>query len=172
MPDLDEPIHLSAYNPQWPALFRAEAQRISTGLPADIAIEHIGSTSVPELLAKPIIDIMVGMEAHHNPESVRAALVALGYEDMGEAGVPDRIYFRRRTDIAFNIALVRRGNHVWISNLVLRDYLRRSPDARREYANTKRRAYESGIRSLLAYSDFKSAVLTRLLSEAREFKTL
>ena len=49
--DLDEAIHLSEYDPQWPILFGTEAQRISLGLPAEIAIEHIGSTAVPGLLA-------------------------------------------------------------------------------------------------------------------------
>ena len=58
---LDEPIHLSVYNPRWPAIYAAEARRISSGLPAtDIAIEHIGSTAVPGLVAKPIVDVMVG----------------------------------------------------------------------------------------------------------------
>jgi GrpB-like predicted nucleotidyltransferase (UPF0157 family) len=168
MADVDEPIHFSAYDPQWPTLFRAEAQRISARLPTDIAVEHIGSTSVPGLLAKPIVDIMVGTEAHHDLAAVRAALVALGYEDLDEAGVSGRIYLRRRADTAFNIALVRRGHSLWVSNLALRDYLRTSSEARREYTDMKRRAVESGIRSLLAYSDFKSAILRRLLGQALE----
>jgi GrpB-like predicted nucleotidyltransferase (UPF0157 family) len=164
--DLDEPIHLSAYDAQWPILFRAEAQRISAGLPADAAIEHIGSTSVSELMAKPIIDIMVGTEAHHDVRAMRAALDALGYEDMGEAGVPGRIYFRRRAGVAFNVALVVRGGPLWTSNLALRDYLRTTPEAARNYAEIKRKAFESGIRSLLAYSDYKAAVLKRLMDQA------
>jgi GrpB-like predicted nucleotidyltransferase (UPF0157 family) len=49
--DLDEAIHLSEYDPQWPILFGAEVQSISLGLPADVTIEHIGSTAVPGLLA-------------------------------------------------------------------------------------------------------------------------
>jgi GrpB-like predicted nucleotidyltransferase (UPF0157 family) len=164
--DLDEPIHLSAYDPQWPNLFEAEVQRLSLGLPAGVSMEHIGSTSVPGLLAKPSIDIMVGTEAHHNLELVRKTLVDLGYEDLGEAGVPGRIYFRRRTDAAFNIALVRRGGPLWVANLAFRYHLRTSAEARREYAETKRQAFDSGIRSLLAYSDYKSGVLSRLLSQA------
>ena len=67
-------------------LFAFEAQRIAAGLPADVA--------------------MVGGEPHHDAVATRSALAALGYEDMGEAGVPGRIYLRRRADTAFNIALV------------------------------------------------------------------
>src|SRR5947209_5375571 len=103
--------------------------------------EHIGS----RLDAKPIIDIMVGTEAHHNIEAVRSTLVYVGYEDMGEAGIPGRIYLRKRSAPAFNIALVERCGPVWISNLVFRDYLRKNPAARNEYTRIKIQAVESGI---------------------------
>src|SRR5690242_11200662 len=106
MSDVDEPIHLSGYDPQWPILFRDEKGRLSCSLPGDLAIEHIGSTSVPGMMAKPIIDIMVGTEAHHKIEEVRSVLGDLGYEDMGEAGIPGRIYLRKRSGPAFNIAIV------------------------------------------------------------------
>jgi GrpB-like predicted nucleotidyltransferase (UPF0157 family) len=166
MSDLDEAIHLSEHDPQWPILFGAEVQRVSLGLPADVMIEHIGSTAIPGLVAKPVIDIMVGTEPHHQIEAVRAVLVELGYEDMDEAGVPGRFYFRRRVGAAFNIALMSRGGPLWTANLAFRDYLRTSPDARREYSEIKRQAFNNGIRSLLAYSDYKSAVLSRLMAEA------
>jgi GrpB-like predicted nucleotidyltransferase (UPF0157 family) len=168
--DLDEAIHLSEYDSQWPILFGAEVRRISFGLPADVTIEHIGSTAVPGLVAKPIIDIMVGTEPHHEVEALRAALVDLGYEDMGEAGVPGRIYFRRRIGGAFNIALLPRGGPLWVANLAFRDHLRTSADARREYAETKRQAFDGGIRSLLAYSDYKSALVSTLVVQALERK--
>jgi len=129
-------------------------------------MEHIGSTSVPGLMAKPIIDIMVGTEAHHNIEEVRSMLVYLGYEDMGEAGIPGRIYLRKRSAPGFNIALVERYGPLWVSNLLFRDYLRKNPEARDEYTRIKLQAVESGISSLLRYSDFKNATLSLLLSRA------
>jgi GrpB-like predicted nucleotidyltransferase (UPF0157 family) len=168
MRELDEPIHLSEYDPHWPILFDAERYRISLNLSTDCTIEHIGSTAVSGLLAKPIVDIMVGTEPRHTLESVRARLVDLGYEDMGEAGVPGRIYFRRRIGPAFNIALVRRGDPVWVANLAFRDYLRTSQKARQEYADAKRQAFDSGAHSLLVYSDSKTAVVARLITEALE----
>ena len=88
MKELDEPIHLCSYDEQWPKLYTLEAQRMAEELPADVVIEHIGSTAVPGLLAKPIIDMMIGMEPHHNHQRVRSVLVTIGYEDMGKAGVP------------------------------------------------------------------------------------
>lgn len=167
---VEESVHISAYDPQWPVLFGDEACRISGGLPEDLAIEHIGSTAVPGLAAKPIIDIMVGAEAYHDITGVRAALAALDYEDLGEAGVPGRIYFRRRAGTAFNIALVARGDPLWTCNLALRNYLRTNPDAAREYADVKYEAFNRGTRSLLAYSAYKSAVVTRLIDQALQSK--
>jgi GrpB-like predicted nucleotidyltransferase (UPF0157 family) len=164
--ELDEAIHLCAYEQQWPNLFADESRRIAVELPADIAIEHIGSTAVPGLLAKPIIDLMLGMAPRCSVDYVRSQLAALGYQDMGEAGVPGRIYFRRRASAAFNVALVIRDSSIWIANLALRDYLRANPDAAREYAEAKRSALNRGIRSLLAYSDYKSDVIARLISQA------
>jgi GrpB-like predicted nucleotidyltransferase (UPF0157 family) len=82
LPELDEPIPLCAYKPQWPVLFTSEAVQLRAALPVDIAIEHIGSTAVPGLLAKPIIDIMIGAEPHHGVDGLRSKLAALGYEDM------------------------------------------------------------------------------------------
>lgn len=170
MADLDEPIHLSAYDPQWPLHFEVERQRLSAVLPVGSTVEHIGSTSVPGLLAKPILDIMVGWERRHDREAMRKALSNCGYEDLGEAGVPGRLYFRHRREIAFNIALVQHGGSLWAANLAFRHYLRTSAEARLEYAETKRRAFASGIRSLLAYSDFKTEVLSRLMNQALEHR--
>jgi GrpB-like predicted nucleotidyltransferase (UPF0157 family) len=164
--EIDEPIHLSPYDSRWPALFQAEERRLSVALPPDIAIEHIGSTSVPGLIAKPIVDIMIGTPAHHDVPAVRGLLVSLGYEDMGEAGVSGRVYLRRRTGPAFNAALVEWAGPHWRTNLALREYLRTHPEAALNYANIKRNAFESGARSLLAYSDFKSSFLSRLIHRA------
>lgn len=90
--------------------------------------------AVARALPRRIIDIMVGIRAQHDMTAMRAAVAALDYEDMGEAGVPGRIYFRRRAGAAFNIALVPLGGHLWTCNLALRDYLRKSPEAARDYA--------------------------------------
>ena len=166
MGELDEPVHLCAYDPRWPALFESEARRIEAGLPAKVAIEHIGSTAVEGLLAKPVIDLMLGMEPRHSMAGLRSALAALGYEDLGEAGVPGRLYLRRRAETAFNIALVSRGGSIWIANLALRDCLRTNPGAAHEYVEIKRAAFRSGIRSLLAYSDYKSAFVASLIGRA------
>ena len=171
MAALDEPICFTDHNPRWFEYYAIEAARISSGLPADdIVVEHIGSTAVPGLVAKPIIDLMVGTKESTHLAGVRAAMVTLGYEDLGEAGVPGRIYLRRRDEQAFNVALVEYDGNHWKSNLAIRDFLRSNPAAAREYGEIKATAFEQGFRSLLAYSDFKGAFIAKLLRQALTVK--
>jgi|SRR6185437_1086140 len=167
MPEIDEPVHLSPYNLKWPALFADEAERIASGVPIQIAVEHIGSTSVAGLAAKAIIDIMVGIQAQHT-ESVRRSLRSLGYDDLGEAGVPGRLYFRKRIPHAFNVHVVHQDGPIWKSNIALREYLRHNSEAARQYAEVKRSAIESGATMLLSYSEYKREIVTELITRAMD----
>src|SRR5581483_3531895 len=167
MPEIDEPVHLSPYNPKWPALFADEAGRIASGVPVQIAVEHIGSTSVAGLPAKPIIDIMVGIQAQ-DTQSVRRSLRSLGYDDLGEAGVPGRLYFRRRVPYSFNVHVVHQDGLIWRSNIALREYLRQHSEAARQYAEIKRSAIESGATMLFSYSEYKREIVTELIRRAMD----
>src|SRR5581483_4932404 len=88
------PIRIVAYDPLWPREFEAEAERIARAC-ADLPLqlEHIGSTAVPDLAAKPVIDIMAGVPPRAHREPYIAALVSLGYEHRGAYGIPGRDYF-------------------------------------------------------------------------------
>ena len=162
----DEPVHLSDYRPEWPDLFATEAERISRVLPELMTIEHIGSTAVPGLPSKPIVDLMVGVGAQHELPEARRRLVESGYEDLGEAGVPGRIYLRQRSGQPYNIALVLRCGPIWNANLALREYLRTHPHEVHRYAEIKRSAVEGGAGSLLAYSAYKAAFLSGMIRRA------
>ena len=101
-------------------------------------------------------------------EELRPRVLALGYEDLGEAGVPGRIYFRKRTALrAFNLALVEHDGPLWRDNLAVRDYSARTLRRRRKYAAAKRAAIDSGARTLLAYSAAKATGLAALVEQAR-----
>jgi len=167
LPHIDEPIHLSEPQDQWPQLFEQERQRLVAGLAERVdAIEHIGSTAVPGLIAKPIVDILVGMRSYPPSDTTLSVLVALGYELLGEAGVPNRTYLRRRSDANFNLHVVEVGSSHWRANLALRRLLRASPSARTRYSEAKRQAVASGANMLLTYSDAKASVIAELLAEA------
>lgn len=166
---LDETVELVPHDPSWPAKFAAERARLADTLtlPAD-DFEHIGSTAVPGLSAKPVIDMMLGVPQLSRTREIISRLGILGYENFGAAGVPGRIYLRLRGQRSFNLHLVERGGEHWTNNLALRELLRADPAARARYAAGKRAALESGGDRLLAYSAAKNAVVTELLAAARQ----
>jgi len=168
MDTLDEPVRLVAYDPHWPVLFRQEAELLRGALPVRRdAIEHIGSTAVPGMPAKPTIDIMIGVAALPPGTDIEHALSARGYESLGEAGVPDRLHFRLRDGRrSFNIHVVERGGRHWRSNIAFRDYLRSDADARAQYAEAKQSAIGGGATMLIAYSEKKAAVVSELVTKA------
>src|SRR4051812_40541019 len=97
MPELDEPVDLVEHRLEWAAEFAFEQSRLAGALSLEPAsIQHIGSTSVPELVAKPIIDIMVGLPRYPPSDATTQQLARLGYESLGEAGVLGRSYYRLR----------------------------------------------------------------------------
>jgi GrpB-like predicted nucleotidyltransferase (UPF0157 family)/ribosomal protein S18 acetylase RimI-like enzyme len=170
MKKLNESVHVGEYDPAWPRAFAGEAPALAQALPAGARIEHIGSTSVPGLAAKPIVDIQVGVT--EPPEEARFAgvLALLGYECLGEAGVPGRLYFRKRSPQSFNVHVVELGGAHWQSNLALRDYLRAVPAAAARYGQHKRALVAAGAQELLAYSQGKTAVVEELIAEARRWR--
>jgi GrpB-like predicted nucleotidyltransferase (UPF0157 family) len=167
MPHIDEPVSVSPHQPSWPAQFAAEHRRIGAALHVDPAdLEHIGSTAVPDLAAKPIVDLMLGINSYPPSPALVQEIERLGYEPLGEAGVPGRLYFRLRSATHANLHVVRKGSAHWVNNLALREHLRTHASARERYAQAKLAAIAAGATSLLAYSAAKAKVLSSLLQEA------
>ena len=140
----DEPIIVVPYHPRWPELFEEERARIEQAIgPWVKEIEHVGSTAVPGLAAKPIIDIMVGVRSLKDSPILVERLSGIGYRYLPELErvFPLRRYFQklregRRTH---QIHLVERSNSEWWERHILfRDYLREHPEATEEYAHLKR----------------------------------
>lgn len=168
--DVDEPVHLVPYDPAWPEIYDQERFRIALAFgvfPNSGLLQHIGSTAVPGLIAKPVIDIMLGVRGWPPPEKLLAGLTGLGYENLGEAGVPGRIYLRRRADREFNAHVVERNGTHWTHNLALRDHLRAESAAREKYATAKIAAMTRGGGKLLAYSEAKAEAVAELIRAAR-----
>lgn len=156
---VDEPVEVVAYDPAWPERFAAERERIAAVLCGhDVAVEHVGSTAVPGLDAKPIVDVMLGAAAD---------VVLPGYKDLGAAGVPGRRYLRRRGAEPVNVHVVERGGRLWHDNLLVRDFLRAHAGARERYAAVKRRAAAQAPESLLRYSGLKAATMQALVAVSR-----
>jgi len=169
--EIDEPILVVPYDEQWAHLFEQEKSVISAMFgETAVEIQHFGSTSVPGMLAKPIIDILVGVRTLEIGHSILEALAQRGYEGFGESGVKGRLYFRLRQEQeqAYNLAVVLWGGEQWVNNLLIRDFLRADPDAARQYSERKQSTINRGMTTLLAYSDDKAEYVSRLLERAKQ----
>lgn len=164
---IDEPIHLESHKPIWQHYFNQEQKRIQNTLQIELnAIQHIGSTAIFGIDAKPVIDIMIGLQSFPPSQHLSEQLMYLGYEALGEASVSDRLYFRYRNSQRFNLHIVEQNGRHWKCNLAFRDYLRAFPEEAKRYEVAKKEAIQSGATSLLAYSEAKSAVIAKLMSQA------
>ncbi|MFD6274805.1 GrpB family protein [Streptomyces sp. NPDC060209] len=167
MVDLDEPIHVVAYDPAWAETGHALVRDISRQLVwASADVEHIGSTSVPGLDAKPVIDVQVGCASAHIPAVVED-IQRLGFEHLGPAGVPGREYLRRRSEPPANVHVMERDGQLWKDNILFRNFLISRPDLARRYARTKREAADQAS-TLLAYSALKARTITEIMAAARQ----
>lgn len=143
-PEEGKPVIIAAYDPGWKDEYTREAQRIRAHIGARVeAVEHIGSTAVPGLAAKPIIDLMAGVADLDAADACIGALESLGYEYVPEfeGTMPDRRYFRRLTadgTPTHHLHMVVTGDDFWVRHIEFRDYLRAHPDVVREYAALKR----------------------------------
>ena len=121
-------VVVTEYDPAWPREFEREAELLLRVFGANLAaIHHIGSTAVPGLAAKPIVDIMPAVYDLEAVDAHRADFEALGYEYLGEFGIPGRRYMCKGGD--------ERTHQVHVA---FRDYLRSHPEVCRKYAALKR----------------------------------
>jgi GrpB-like predicted nucleotidyltransferase (UPF0157 family) len=162
-------VLLSPYDATWPLEFAAEADRIERACRGlALRLEHIGSTSVPGLSAKPVIDILAGRPGNISGEVYVAAFRQLGYEHKGAYGVPGRNYFRRGTPRTHHVHLVSWSSATWEDHLLFRDYLRAHEDVAREYETLKREIMALYLQDKERYTDAKGPFVRSVVRRARE----
>jgi GrpB-like predicted nucleotidyltransferase (UPF0157 family) len=129
------PIVVTDYNPAWPALFEQERERLDTALGSlVVTIEHVGSTAVPGLGAKPIIDLLVGVRSLEEAQSrCIEVFQSLRYTYMPEyrSWLPDELFFRKGVPGPWthHVHVMEPTKPGWERRLLFRDYLRAHPDA-------------------------------------------
>jgi GrpB-like predicted nucleotidyltransferase (UPF0157 family) len=164
---LSERVELSDHDPSWADAFEAERVRLAPVFEGSVVgIEHIGSTSVPELCAKPIVDILVGLEQLELTDEQVAAMEELGYEYLGEYGLTGRLFFRKGHPRTHNVHVVEHGGEHWERQLLFRDALRSDPEERRSYDAFKRRLAAEG-HSREVYTELKTPVIREIEARAR-----
>jgi len=165
-----QPIVIADHDPTWPEAFARSAHVICEACGAlVIAIEHIGSTSVPGLAAKPIIDIMPMLASFEDGFACVAPLEALGYESRGEFGIPGRHYFVRDADAGppEHVHMYASGADEAVRHLLLRDYLRTHPGRAASYAALKRGLAVRFRDDREAYSEAKTDFILETVALAR-----
>lgn len=134
-------VRVVPYDARWPALFRAEATRLAraisaAGIPA-LILEPVGSTAVPGLAAKPILDLAAGRRSEISADDYVPVLEAAGYVYRGNSGLPGREFFRRGDPRSHHLHLVECGGWHWRRYLGFRDALRADAVLRDAYAALK-----------------------------------
>ncbi|ELQ6263115.1 GrpB family protein [Cronobacter malonaticus] len=161
-------IMLEPYNPAWTAQFAEEEKRVREALgDVALAVHHIGSTSVPGLAAKPVIDMLVEVLSLDALDACNAAMQALGYTPRGEYGIPGRRYFIKGEAVRTHHihAFVAASDHV-TRHLAFRDYLRRHDDVMQEYAQIKFAAARDSSFQSDIYSELKNDFIARVEQQA------
>ncbi len=169
--EVDEAIDVVSYNPEWPQLFVEEAKRLQGSITEKVnVVEHFGSTSVPGMSGKPVVDLLFGVDDMEQAHRVAEQIAELGYENLGEVLVPGRVYLRRRGEINFNAVIVVEDGDLWNYFKLVRDYLRAHPDEVAAYSKEKWATIESGASMFLSYSYKKGPFLKALAERAIAWK--
>ena len=161
------PITLAEYDPEWAVLFTREASRIRAILGRDaVLVEHVGSTSVPGLAAKPIIDIVLAVPDSADEPAYALAMTAAGYV----LWVREPDWFEHRLfkgpDTDINLHVFTAGASQIDRMLLFRDWLRASEADRDAYLKVKRELAQRTWRHIQHYADAKTAIVQQIMERA------
>jgi len=163
-------LEIAPYREEWASLYEIEAERIRSACGGTvIAIEHIGSTAVPGLAAKPVLDIMPGLAKVENGHATVEPMAQLGYEYHGEHGMPGRLHYDRRHAgrCIVHVHMFEVGTDDWERHLLFRDYLRSHPEAAREYEALKKALSARFQTDRVAYTNGKTEFIESVVERSR-----
>lgn len=162
-------VEVVPHDAAWRSKFVDESNLITPVLGDNLVIiHHIGSTSIPGIYAKPIIDILVEVKDITKVDEPNAAMTALGYEAMGEFGIPGRRFFRKNTES-------QRSHHVHIfaanspdikRHLAFRDYMIAHPEDAQKYSELKRQLAKLYPENIYGYMDGKDGFIKEMERKA------
>lgn len=161
-------VRLALHDEGWAAGFDAEAHALRAAL-GDLVlrIEHIGSTAVPGLEAKPITDIAIMTDSFAALPRIAAAMASAGYLHKGEYGLPGRHFFTKGDPVRFHVHVVEKGSDHWPRWIRFRDALRNDAGLRRDYLALKRELAQKFAHDRPGYTQAKSAFIAHFLGDAQ-----
>jgi GrpB-like predicted nucleotidyltransferase (UPF0157 family) len=158
------------YNEDWPKYYEEESKRVFDLLNSLVKdIQHIGSTAVPGLGAKPIIDIMVGIDDRASAEVCQKLLEKIGYNDVTPQPEEDTEWFyclgRGDNKIYYHVHLVIFNSCHWVKHIAFRDYLRTHKEKAREYEHLKRTLANRFGEDRKSYTDTKTTFIEAVIKD-------
>jgi len=166
---IDTPGNLAPYRAGWRWLFALEKARLWLVLQQQILdIQHVGSTAIPGMVARPIIDISLAVRDYEQAWELVDRLKALGYEYEGENPDLREYSFARRGYITYRLFVVEPANEKFKDRILFRDFLRSHPQTARSYAELKIRLARQHHSDLQAYQWAKLAFVRQVLAQANQ----
>jgi GrpB-like predicted nucleotidyltransferase (UPF0157 family) len=168
-------VQVLPHDPKWQKMFEAESDRVMQALGKNaIAVHHIGSTAIPHIYAKPIIDLLVEVKEIAQVDEQNTSMEALGYEIMGEFGISGRRYFRKNNEEGI------RTHHIHAftadsaqvkRHLAFRDYMIAHLQEAQSYSELKRKLAREYPTDIDGYMDGKDAFIKAIDKKAAQWQT-
>lgn len=137
---MSAPVVLEPYDRRWPVMFERERMALAAaGGSLFTEIHHVGSTSIPGIAAKPVIDILIVLDRYEDGVESAGPMQAIGYEYRGANGIEGRHYFNKGKPHTHHVHMLARGHPEAARLLRFRDHLREHPDEASAYEALKRR---------------------------------
>jgi GrpB-like predicted nucleotidyltransferase (UPF0157 family) len=168
-------VEVVPHDRRWRAAFAAEAKSVNDALGENIvAIHHIGSTAIPNIYAKPIIDLLVEVNDIVKVDVQRSAMESLGYEVMGEFGISGRRYFRKDNQAGIrthHIHTFKVSSEQVKRHLAFRDYMIAHPEDAQRYSELKRRLAKKYPTNIDGYMDGKDGFIKEMDEKVAQWCT-
>ena len=158
-------MKIVSYDKNWPKIFQAEKELISSIISDNfIDIQHIGSTSIPQMSAKPIIDIAVLIPTLENATIFIPLLKKIGYQFFKERSSVERLFFIKGNPAKYHLSLAQSEKFsYWKRQIMFRDYLKSHSDSAKEYEKLKKQLIQQHSDGRQKYSDAKSEFINKIL---------
>ena len=168
-------VEICAYDPEWAQEFLKEKAFLEEILKGyKVLIEHVGSTSLVNCPAKPIIDVAIGIESFEYGNQLVPILCNHSYIYKGDDGIPGRHYFKKQRDnvTTHHIHMSKIGSTVWNNQILFRDYMREYPDKLAEYIKLKQYLASLYPEDRALYSKGKNEFITSIIEDAKVLKKI
>jgi len=166
-------VILVPHDPNWANQAALEAKRIREGLSIQVlAVHHIGSTAIPSIKAKPILDFVLVVQSLHELDKNDAEMEALGYEPKGERGIPGRRFFSKDTHgkRSHHVHAFQQNNSEIERHIIFRDYLLNHPEDAAAYERLKVKLAKKFPNRSGDYTEGKSDFIYQIVEKAQRWK--